>query len=343
MRRIAFWAVVAGAVWFVATHLREIGAFARAIRGGSLAWLLLAVALQAGFYVLYAAAYRAAFAAAGERRPLRQLVPAVLAALFVNVVTPTAGTAGPALLIDDAVQHGSSGARAAAATLLAQGSVFAAHVIAVAPGMIILAAMDTLDAAQRFALLVLIAIVAAHVAAFALAIRRPATLLSVLLGLADAAERAADAFHRPIRIADDWAERTADDVRKGARLIVAEPAGAARTLGLLVLGYALDLASLAAVTVAYDGRPSLTLVFAAYAVGKLFWIVSPVPQGIGVVEAAMIATLAGFGGEPAARATAIAFAFRGIGFWMPFVIGFGVLRLTGSFAWWNARASDANG
>lgn len=330
MRRLLFWAVVAGAVWFLASHLADIAVFLRALLEASPGWLVVAALLQAAYFTLYAAAYRQAFIVVDVPRPLLQLVPAVLAALFVNVVTPTGGTAGPALIIDDAVQHGFSGARAATATLLAQAAVFLGHAVAIVPGMVVLALAGHLRPYQGFAFGVLALIVAAHVAAFALAIRRPRALEAVLLGLKEAAERASEAVRHPIDIGEEWATRTAEDIRTAALLVVRRPIGSARVLTLVVAGYAFDLASLYAVALAFGLRLGALGVLAAYAVGKLFWIVSPVPQGIGVVEGTMTLALASFGAT-AQLAGAIALTFRGLGFWLPFVIGMVLLRATGSF------------
>jgi len=64
---------------------------------------------------------------------------------------------------------------------------------------------------------------------------------------------------------------------------------------------------------------------AGYAMGILFWNVSPVPQGIGVVEGVMVLvyTSLGINGFVAAS---IVLAFRGLNFWLPMLLGFILLR-----------------
>ena len=54
-------------------------------------------------------------------------------------------------------------------------------------------------------------------------------------------------------------------------------------------------------------------------------ILSPVPQGIGVVEGVMALVFASLG-VPAGSATVIALAFRGLTFWLPMAAGFLLLR-----------------
>ena len=64
---------------------------------------------------------------------------------------------------------------------------------------------------------------------------------------------------------------------------------------------------------------------AGYAMGILFWNVSPVPQGIGVVEGVMVLvyTSLGINGFVAAS---IVLAFRGLNFWLPMLLGFILLK-----------------
>jgi len=331
VRRLLFWAVVIGAVLFLAAHIAEIAVFARSLMGAEKGWLLAAVGLQAVYFVLYAECYRSAFMVVDTPRPMRQMLPAVFAALFANVVTPTAGAAGPALIIDDAVQYGANPARAVAATLLAQGCVFLGHAIAVAPGLLVLALSGLIRPYQIVGMLVLMAIVFVHIAAFVLALRSPRTLLAILLGLADAAERASRALRHPIHVPEDWAERTTSDSCASAALVARRPSGIVRTLVFVVAGFAFDLASLYAIAMAFDFRLGSGEVLAGYAVGRLFWIVSPLPQGIGLVGGAMILTLTSFHASPD-LAIAIATTYRGIAFWLPFFIGMLMLRVTGSFA-----------
>ena len=57
----------------------------------------------------------------------------------------------------------------------------------------------------------------------------------------------------------------------------------------------------------------------------LFYIVSPTPGGLGFVEGALILVLTSLG-VPQAGATVVTLAYRGITFWLPFLLGFVALR-----------------
>jgi uncharacterized membrane protein YbhN (UPF0104 family) len=62
----------------------------------------------------------------------------------------------------------------------------------------------------------------------------------------------------------------------------------------------------------------------------LFWMVSITPQGIGMVEGAMVLVCTSLG-VPAAEATAITLAFRGLSLWLPLLVGFFLLRRLRTF------------
>ena len=57
-----------------------------------------------------------------------------------------------------------------------------------------------------------------------------------------------------------------------------------------------------------------------YGVGTLAWMASPIPAGVGVVEGAMALAFTSLGIAPT-RAAVIAITYRGISFWLPFLIG----------------------
>lgn len=57
-----------------------------------------------------------------------------------------------------------------------------------------------------------------------------------------------------------------------------------------------------------------------YVVATLFAMISITPQGVGVVEAMVVVAFTAYE-QNAAAATATALVYRGIVFWMPFVIG----------------------
>ncbi len=64
--------------------------------------------------------------------------------------------------------------------------------------------------------------------------------------------------------------------------------------------------------------------------GVLFWIVSPIPQGIGLVEGIMTLTYASLG-VPTETAAIVSLSFRGLTFWLPLLLGFVLVQRIRTF------------
>lgn len=334
-RRIVFWVVLAAAAWVLATHVPDVLNLAATIRSGSIVWISVAALLQVGYYLCYVATFREAFRASGIKRTLRNLAPVVFGSIFVNVVAPSGGTAGPALVVDDAVRRGESGARATTAMVLTDLADFAGFGVIMIGGLLYLGILHRLTGYEIVAAAVFVGLVAALGGALIAGAVRP-RLLERLLGLAEdtliwlrgTAQRLTRGT-RPALSRTGWAERTAGEFAETARAVAGRPSGLARAWGVALLGHTVDLVSLFAIGYAFGWRSPGSIV-AAYAVGVLLWIVSIVPQGIGVVEATMALVLTSFGAA-AGPATAIALTFRGLSFWLPFAIGGLLLRRVESF------------
>lgn len=328
-RRILFWAALAAAVWLVATHTADIGRLWQVMRGGDPRWLVGAALLQVAYYGFYVWTFKASFEAVGIERPYRELVPVVLGSIFVNVVTPTAGTAGPALVVDDAVRRGHSPAGSAAAMVLTQVVDFASFAVIMTLGFVYLGIVGRLKSYEVLAAAVLLALIALFAGALVLAFVRPPAFVRLLGWVARVVHGGARLVRRESPLADDWAERTAAEFTSSARMLAEKPRGVAKAGLIGVAGYTLDLAGLMAVGYAFGWDKPGTLL-AAYAVGVLVWIVSIVPQGIGVVEGAIAVVLTSFGAV-VPQATAISLVFRGMSFWIPLLLGFVLLRRVSTF------------
>src|SRR4030067_3335019 len=97
-----FWLLFAAFIWFVSKNLIQAERLAQTLSQGEWQWLAFSALLQVAYYLAYAGLYQSAFSTVEVESHLMSLVPVVLGSLFVNVVTPTGGTAGAALFVDDA-------------------------------------------------------------------------------------------------------------------------------------------------------------------------------------------------------------------------------------------------
>ncbi len=329
-RRWLFWLLVVGFFVLVATHFTEIEKLGQTLAGGQWQWIAAAALLQLGYYVVYTSVFSSAFDTAGVRSRVFGLMPVVFVSLFVNLVAPSGGASGAALFVDDAKRRGQSGARTAAGVLLAQTADFASFALVLVGGMAYLFNQGDLQNYEIAGSILLLAIILTMAAVFVLGLARPQAL-TVLLSWV---QRTVDGIglrvaHRPV-FAEQWASDSASEFREAAVAIAGHPWRLARTVGIGLTAHGFDLATIYVLFLAFGQRVGLGELVAGFAIGVLFWIVSITPQGVGVVEGAMALVYTSLG-VPAAQATVVSLAFRGLTFWLPMALGFVLLRTLPAF------------
>jgi putative heme transporter len=325
MRRWIFpLAVVAFLVALIARRT-ELDELALTLAQGRWPWVAAAAALQVAYYLLYAALCRAAFGVVGMRSRFREVLAVLLGSMFANVVVPSGGAAGAALFLDDAARRGESPARAAAGLLLAMTAILTALALVLAGSLVYLARRHELQALEVWGAVALAAMVAGLLLLIVLGLRFPRALHALLRGAAAVLGGLTRALRLPGGPDADWAARTAREFEAVAGALRARPLGPALLLAIALAMTALDVASLGALFLAFRQAPWPGVVVAGYAFGILSWLLSPVPQGIGVVEGVMTLVYSSLGvrAEPA---TLIVLSFRGLTFWLPMFAGFLLLR-----------------
>lgn len=95
--------------------------------------------------------------------------------------------------------------------------------------------------------------------------------------------------------------------------------------GHAMLNETLHIAMFYVIALAFNVRLHFGVLVAAYSISVLFFVVSPTPGGLGFVEGTLILVLTTLGVQ-ADSAAVITLAYRGLTFWLPFVLGFAALR-----------------
>jgi uncharacterized protein (TIRG00374 family) len=329
-RRWLFWLLIAAFIWVVITRSSEIKNLANILMQGQWEWVLAAALLQVAYYFVLAASYQSAFSAVEVKSRTRDLVPITLAALFVNVVAPSGNVSGMALWADDAARRGQSPARTMAGLLLQLIADLAAFTLILVVGMVYLFVWHDLQVYEIIGALVLLAIMLGLSGVLVLGLWKPSLLKRLLTWLQSVVNSIASRFKQPNFLEEGWAEKNASEFTDASAAIARYPARLALTLGITSLGHIIDLTSLYVLFLAFHQPVSFGVLVAGYAMGILFWIVSPTPQGIGVVEG-MIALVFTSLHVPGEVATTISLAFRGLTFWLPLLLGFIILRRVKTF------------
>ncbi len=324
-RRWLLWVLVIAFVWAVITRFSQLEHLVETLRGGQWQWVLAAAALQALFYSTAAVLYSLCFQTVGVAGSVGEMLTVLIASLFVNTVAPSGGLAGSALFVDDAARRGQSAARAAAGALLARVADTAGFTVLLLAGMVYLFLRGDLKAYQVTGAILLFLITAGLGALLVLGTSRPDALRRILDGMARSTNRLAHRLRRPAPLAWDWAETHAAEFSQAGVAIASRPGVLARTLAVALAVHVIDLGSLFALFLAFHQPVAVGLLLAGYVIGIMFWKMSLVPEGVGVVEGVMILVYTSVG-VPVARATVVSLAFRGLTYWLPMIIGFLLLR-----------------
>jgi phosphatidylglycerol lysyltransferase len=329
-QRILLGVLVVGFVWLVVSHFTEVKKLAETLAQGQWQWVLAAAVLQVVYYLTFSATYQAAFYALGIKRKVWELVPVALGSLFVNVVAPTASTAGAALFVDDAARHGHSPARAATATLLQLVADYSSILLVLATGMTVLFIYHDLQTYEIIAAIILLLLTVVLTGVLLLGIWRPRLVAGLLRWIQTVVNHMGGWFKRPDLLDADWAYNNAAELTAASQAVTEYPARLVRLLLTMLASYAIDLFSLYVLFHAFGQSIGLGPLVAGFAMGILFWIVSPIPQGIGLVEGVMTLTYTSLG-IPAETAAVVSLAFRGLTFWLPLVLGFVLIQRTRTF------------
>lgn len=329
-QRILLGAFFIAFVWLIVSQFTEVEKLARTLAQGQWQWVLAAAVLQVAYYLVFTGTYQAAFYTLGIKRKLFELVPVTLGSLFVNVVTPTASTAGTALFVDDAARRGHSPARAATAVLLQLVADFSAFLLLLVVGMAILFIEHDLQIYEVISAAILVLLTAVLAGVLLLGVWRPGAVASLLAWVQSSVNRVGGWFKRPDLLDADWAHNNAVEFTAASQAVFEQPARLARLLAITLLAYAVDLCSLYVIFLAFGQPIGFGPLVAGFAVGILFWIVSPIPQGIGLVEGMMALTYTSLG-VPSETATIVSLAFRGLTFWLPLLLGFVLIQRTRTF------------
>lgn len=243
---------------------------------------------------------------------------------FVAVAAPAAGLSGVAPFIHDARKRDLAMGRVIVANLLYVVLWYSSFAIFLFIGLAELYFSKDLLWQEVVAASVLLSINATLVIGLGLGALYPATLDRVLQTLSRGIGRIFIFFRRQPPFTQATAHQFVTDLTQALNQIrvvgwrkLWRPAAHGIVNELLTVGILWLVSSAFGITLSYGQ------LIAAYSVSILFLIISPTPGGLGFVEGLVILTLTSFGVRRDA-ALVITLAYRGVTFWLPFFLGFGV-------------------
>lgn len=284
------------AVGALAANREQQLRFAELLSSARPSWLLLGFALQLATYPVEAALWWLSLRGAGARVSLRDCMGLNLAKLFLDHTVPTGGLTGTLLVVRGLDRRGVAREASMAAVVLSLVSHYLGY------GLMSLVAVGVVWLHADLTPYLLAPVVLFGV----LAVSLPAVLL-----------RASGARRLPGWVGRVPLVRGALTAVAGADPTVARDTGLIARCTLLQLAIVLlDALTLWAMLLALGLRVAPAPVFASFMLSTLARILGVVPGGLGIFEAASVASLR-LMGVPIAAGLAATLLFRGFSFWLP--------------------------
>jgi uncharacterized protein (TIRG00374 family) len=290
------------AVILVAARWTEEREFALLLRRAAPEWLLLAALLQAATYLAQAAVWKVVLVRARAHTPLRDLYTLSVAKLFVDQAVPSAGISGSLLIVRGLKRRGVERGPVMASVVVETMTNYTSLILALLLG---LGTATWLGEAQA----AVWSISAAFIA-----------LAMVLIAFFVRLSRGGPG-RMPRGISRIPGVRTLVQALSEAPPALAHsPRVLAEATGFNFAIIVLDAATLWALLRALGVDSALGEVFTSLTLSTVARTLSIVPAGLGIFEAASIATLK-LMGVPLAAALSATILFRGFSFFLPLIPG----------------------
>jgi glycosyltransferase 2 family protein len=317
------------AIVFLVAQFDRFEEFLMILAAGHPIWIGLGVIALVGWQLAQAAQFRAAHRAAAVQQSLLSMLPVVAANNFVLIAVPTGSLSTFALFLANARRRGASAERTTVAVAIFAVFNYLALSIAIALGLLALAARHALYPLEWLPSVPIFAVALGQYAVLLLALHWPASVERVATWLAERANRLGRRLLQRDLVSVERVHTIGANAASG--LVSLRQDGPRAHLLLLfygLLSQALLAIVFGAVLLAFGQQVSLSVTLAGLGVAGLFTVVSPTPVGLGIVEAALAAVLASLGME-AGAALIVSLAFRGITLWLPVLYGFIALEALG--------------
>jgi uncharacterized protein (TIRG00374 family) len=319
-RRIILLALLFGFTLLIVTRFTSMQNLVSTLIDGEWTWIVAAVIIHLFYFFLDAVLHKYSFATVGVETRVLDLFPVLLSALFVNAVAPTGGTGGAAVFIDYTTRQGQSGARTAVGVILALIADLSTLIPFLAYGVVFLYMQNKMKFYLTIGVGIFLIFIIGLSGLLYLAHTRVDLLDRLFKWLHRTTNHIAGWFHHSNFLDDEWPKKNQQGFIHGANAITSNPKLFTWTLTWGMVTHVVNLAGLYMFFLGYQQPVQPGTLISAFGLGIVFYVISFIPQGVGAVEGIMGLVFISMG-IPRAKAAAIAFAFRGVNFWIPVVLG----------------------
>lgn len=267
---------------FLVANQGIIVEFIDTVQGGALIPLIVAVILMLARHIVQALSYQAAFEAVNFKTTLWHNIVLIFNLVFINTFCLFSGATGVAFIIDDAHRQGADIGTATSGAVLSQIGYFAAVFVISCIGFVAMWLSGMLNWIFVTGGLLLAGTLLVLASFFMFGYFKPGWLEKIF-GVVD---RIARKFLKNFKreLPQGWGHSIAHSFIRSAHILAQNPKGAAITVLYAAASAILNMFCLVAIGYAF-GFQGLGALVAAFSLAAISVILSPTPQGVGVVEA----------------------------------------------------------
>lgn len=325
MRKFFLAVILLFGILFIISRFTEVQKITATLKSGNIWYLLLAVFFEGLWILNVSLTWQLIYRTLGVILSRWHLFQLVMAGNFANTVAPTGGVSIVAIYMDDAKKRGISSARVAVAYAMNLLFDYSGLLFILTFGLAVLARRNNLHWPEITASIILLTAAFILVVVLYLAMQSSRNLESFLAECAKIINRICRPFIHREYLSIERARSFANEAADGTAVLRENRRQLLPILLLSITNKSLLLSILLATFWAFQIPYSVGTIVAGFSIGYLFVIVSPSPNGMGVMEGILTLTLVTLGVAVDAAAV-VTIAFRGITFWIPLLIGVITIR-----------------
>jgi glycosyltransferase 2 family protein len=320
MRKLFIWIAFLLAAVLVAFSLSEIEQTIETLQHARPVFIFTALVLQIGFLACETVGYRLLYHLMDLRESFRRLFLLVVASSFLNIVAPSAGATGIAVFVDDARRRNLAPGRTAAAAALYLFLDYAAFMVALSLGLLVLFRRGNLNFGEIGASVLMGLLCLGFGVLLYIGSHSGEQVGQILTRMARLVNKVLYPFYRRDYVREARAHEFSLEIAEGLSVLRSHRRRLLKPFAFALLGKTLHALLLMFVFLGFGVDFSAGTVIGGFAISYLFLIISPTPSGIGVVETILPLALVSLRlSWP--QAVVVTLTYRALTFWLPLALG----------------------
>ncbi len=284
-------------------------------------FVLLAMFLQTIHYIILSFTYKKSFELFDIKWKLKDLIPLNLAALSINAFTLLAPVPGSSLFLHKGRKENIPALNITASIFLAILFDYLALIPLIALSLLLLAASNQVFNYEILGATVFILLTIALGTLLVFGIISPKILTWLFKLLETLVNKVSVLFKKRSYLIKGWSESRALKFIGLSQRLVKERSAQLEILLISVFSHAIDIATLYCLFLAFGMFVPIPSLLIGYSLMILFWIITPTPQGVGVVETLIPAIFSSMNIN-IEGATLAVLSYRFLNLWIPVIVGY---------------------